>query len=109
MISSILRMVLPVLVTFGLGWFCNRKKIFNGEGLAGLKAVVGNITLPAVLLNAFLTADYNGEILLTFTVVFLACGLGLLAGFALRRWMTPYGRFFPFLTTNFEGGMEAGI
>ena len=105
MISSILRMVLPVLVTFGLGWFCNRRKIFNGDGLIGLKSVVGNITLPAVLLNAFLTADYNGEILLTFTVVFFACWLGLLAGFALRRWMAPYGRFFPFLTTNFEGGM----
>ena len=105
MISSILRMVLPVLVTFGLGWLCNRKKIFSGDGLIGLKAVVGNITLPAVLLNAFLTADYNGEILLTFTVVFFACWLGLLAGFALRRWMAPYERFFPFLTTNFEGGM----
>ncbi len=105
MTLSILQMVLPVLITFGLGYLCNRKKIFGAEGLKGLKSVVSNITLPAVLFNAFFTAEYSGKIALTFVVVFVSCGLGLAAGFWLRRFVAPYGRFLPFLTTNFEGGM----
>lgn len=105
MALSILRMVLPVLLTFGLGYLCKRKRIIGKEGLKGLKAIVGNVTLPAVLFNAFFTAEYSGKIALTFATVFLSCGLGLLAGFALRRFLKPYGKFLPFLTTNFEGGM----
>lgn len=105
MVQSILRMVLPVLVTFGLGWLCKRKQVLTQQGLQGLKAVVGNVTLPAVLFWAFFTAEYSGTIALTFATVFAACVLGLLAGFALRRFVKPYGKFLPFLLTNFEGGM----
>lgn len=105
MTLSILRMVLPVLAAFGLGYLCKRKRVFGADGLAGLKAVVGNVTLPAVLFYAFFTAEYSGRIALMFAVVFLSCVLGLLAGFALRRFMKPYGKFLPFLLTNFEGGM----
>lgn len=105
MALSVLRMVLPVLVTFGLGLVCNRKQVFGEAGLKGLKSVVGNVTLPAVLFYAFFTAEYSGRIALTFAVVFISCVLGLAAGFALRRFVKPYGKFFPFLVTNFEGGM----
>jgi predicted permease len=105
MFLSILQMALPVLITFGLGYLCKRKKIFGTDGLAGLKAVVGNVTLPAVLFFAFFTAEYSGKIALTFTTVFLSCVLGLVLGFALRRFVKPYGKFLPFLVTNFEGGM----
>lgn len=105
MVQSILQMVLPVLVTFGLGWLCKRKQVLTPQGLQGLKAVVGNVTLPAVLFWAFFTAEYSGTIALTFAMVFAACVLGLLAGFALRRFVKPYGKFLPFLVTNFEGGM----
>lgn len=105
MVLSILRMALPVLITFGLGCLCKHRKVFRSDGLAGLKAVVGNVTLPAVLFFAFLTAQYSGRIALTFAVVFLSCVLGLALGFLLRRLVKPYGKFLPFLLTNFEGGM----
>jgi predicted permease len=105
MALSILQMALPVLITFGLGYLCKRKRVFGMEGLKGLKAVVGNVTLPAVLFYAFFTAEYSGRIALTFLVVFTSCVLGLAAGFALRRFVKPYGKFLPFLLTNFEGGM----
>ncbi|MEA4998717.1 MAG: hypothetical protein VB087_04930 [Candidatus Limiplasma sp.] len=105
MVLSILQMVLPVLITFGLGYLCNRKQVFGAEGLAGLKAVVGNVTLPAVLFFAFFTAEYSGKIALLFGIVFLSCVGGLLLGFAMRRFVKPYDKFMPFLTTNFEGGM----
>ena len=105
MILSIMQMVLPVLVMFGIGYACNRFRVFGAQGLQGLKAVVGKVTLPVVLFNAFLTADYTGKIALTFVTVYIACGLGLLSGFLLRRFVKPYGKFLPFLTTNFEAGM----
>jgi len=105
MFLSILQMVVPVLAMFAIGYACNRFKVFGPEGLQGLKAVVGKITLPVVLFNAFLTANYTGKIALTFTIVYISCGLGLLSGFMLRRFVKPYGKFLPFLTTNFEAGM----
>jgi len=105
MVLSILRMALPVLITFGLGYLCRRNRVFGPQGLTGLKAVVGKVTLPAVLFYAFFTAEYSGRIALTFTVVFLSCAAGLAAGFALRRFAKPYGKYLPFLVTNFEGGM----
>ena len=66
---------------------------------------MGNVTLPAVLFYAFFTAEYSGKIALLFATVYLSCVMGLLAGFALRRFVKPYGKFLPFLVTNFEGGM----
>ena len=105
MALSILEMVLPVLIMFLLGWMCSRLKILSQEGLQGIKTLVGSVLLPVVLFNAFFTADYSGRIALTFIVVYLSCALGLGLGFLLRRFVAPYGRFMPFLVTNFEGGM----
>jgi len=105
MALSIAEMVFPVLLMFLLGWLCCRKKILSAEGLAGLKALVGNVLLPVVLFNAFFTAEYSGRIALTFGTVYVSCGLGLGLGFLLRRIVKPYNKFFPFLVTNFEGGM----
>lgn len=105
MVLSILEMVCPVILMFLLGWLCSKKQIFTLEGLAGIKALVGNVLLPVVLFNAFFTAEYSGKIALTFGVVYVSCALGLAAGFLLRRFVKPYGKFLPFLVTNFEGGM----
>ena len=105
MFLSIMKMALPVLVMFLLGWLCARKKVFDRQGLAGIKNLVGNVLLAVVLFNAFFTAEYSGRIALTFGVVYVSCALGLAAGFLLRRFAKPYSRFFPFLVTNFEGGM----
>jgi hypothetical protein len=67
--------------------------------------VVVNITLPAVLLNAFASTSYSFMDvvvpLLMFAVCFIAWALGKAAGKALRM---P-SRFVPFLTTGFEAGM----
>lgn len=105
MALSILEMVLPVLLVILLGYFSKCRGWFNEAGLQGIKAVVGKLTLPVVLFNAFLTADYSGTTLLTFTVVFISLGLALAAGFWLRRLNPRYGKFMPFLMTGFEGGM----
>lgn len=102
---QISEMVLPVLLALGLGWLCKTRRLFGTDGLAALKAIIGKITLPVVLFNAFFTADYSLNLLFIFVVVFGCCALALGAGFLLRGMVKPYDRFFPFLITGFEGGM----
>lgn len=105
MALSILQMVLPVLLVIALGYACKRRGWFDEGGLRGVKAIVGKITLPVVLFNAFFTADYSSTTLLTFVVVFLSLGATLAIGFLCRRLNPNYGKFMPFLMTGFEGGM----
>lgn len=105
MITQILSMVLPVLTMILLGRLCAAQGILNDERHAGLKAIIGDILLPVVLFNAFFTAQYDGKLLLVFVLVFIGCLISLIAGYALRRFVAPYGRFMPLLMTSFEGGM----
>ena len=105
MITQILAKVLPVLVMIILGRVCATKGILNDEQHAGLKNVIGDILLPVVLFQAFFTADYGKRMLLVFVLVFVGYGAALAAGYALRRFVKPYGRFMPLLMTGAEGGM----
>lgn len=49
---DVIRMVLPVLVMIGIGYFCNRKQIFDMNGLKGLESITGRCYAPG---NAFPT------------------------------------------------------
>lgn len=101
----IAQMVLPVIVMIGLGLVCRKKQYIDNKGLLGLKGLIGNITLPVVLFNAFLTAEYNMRVLLVFVVVYAGFGLALWFGFLTRGFVKPYDRFMPFLLSSAEGGM----
>ena len=105
MVTQIISMVLPVLVMIVLGRVCARMGVLNDERHAGLKAIIGDILLPVVLFQAFFTSEYSGKLLLVFALVFAGCLLALAAGYLLRRFVAPYGRFMPLLMTSFEGGM----
>ncbi len=105
MVTQIISMVLPVLVMIVLGRVCARTGVLNDERHAGLKALIGDVLLPVVLFQAFFTAEYSGKLLLVFVLVFAGCLLALAAGYLLRRFVAPYGRFMPLLMTSFEGGM----
>lgn len=105
MALQVIQMVLPIVILLGLGMLCRRKKIFDPNGLAGLKAVVGDVCLPVVLFNAFFTAHYSAAVALTFLLVYAGFGAALAAGFALRKLAAPHGKFFPFLLASAEGGM----
>ena len=104
-IVEVLQTVLPVLVMLGIGMLCRSRRLISREGINALKSVVVNITLPAVLLNAFATTRYTlMDIvipLMMFGVCLLAWALGKLGG---RLFRLP-SRFVPFLTTGFEAGM----
>lgn len=105
MALQVLQMVLPIVILLALGCLCRAAHIFDMKGLAGLKAVVGNICLPVVLFNAFFTAQYSLKVVLVFAVVYVGFGLAMAAGFGLKGLARPYEKFFPFLLASAEGGM----
>lgn len=105
MLLHVAEMVLPVLILLGIGCWCNHTQVFNQDGLAGIKAVIGNILLPVVLFNAFFTAQYSLTVVILFLAVYVGYGIALAAGFLLRPLVAPYGRFLPFLLASAEGGM----
>lgn len=102
---KIAQMVVPVVAMICLGCLCRRQGYIDDKGLQGLKGLIGNITLPVVLFNAFFTARYNMRVLLVFLVVYIGFGISLFFGFMTKRFVKPYDRFMPFLLSSAEGGM----
>lgn len=96
---------LPVLLALAIGMLCRKKQFLTREGVDALKWVVVNITLPAVLVNAFATASYDRDALAVPLVVFLLCCLGLVLGKLFSRLLRLPGQAAPFLATGFEAGM----
>lgn len=101
---SVLEMVFPVIVMIFLGYLCRTKGLVTKEGLAGIKSVISNITLPVVLFKAFYTTDYSFRSVLGFAVVFTSCCLALVAGHLLNRFV-PNSKLMPYLLSGFEVGM----
>ena len=104
-IIGVLQTVLPVLVMLGIGMLCRKKALISREGVNALKNVVVNITLPAVLLNAFATTQYTFMDIVIPLLMFLICLAGWALGKVAMKVFRMPSRFVPFLTTGFEAGM----
>ena len=72
----VIETALPVVAALLLGMFCREKQFLSREGVEALKKVVINITLPAVLVSAFATAEYTASTLTIPLLVFLLSGSG---------------------------------
>ena len=88
-----------------IGVLCRKRALISREGINALKSVVVNITLPAVLINAFATTRYSLMDLVIPLIMFLVCVAAWALGRAAGRWLRLSSRFVPFLTTGFEAGM----
>lgn len=101
---KVIETALPVMLTLLIGMFCREKQFLSREGVDALKKVVINITLPAVLVNAFATAEYSLSSLAIPVLVFLLCCLGLVVGKFLAK-IFGLGKLPAYLATGFEAGM----
>ncbi len=104
-VISIIQTALPVFLALALGVLCRSRKFLTRDGVDTLKKVVINITLPAVLLNAFATAEYSLAALILPAVMFGLCCIALLLGKLIVRISGMKSRLAPFLATGFEAGM----
>lgn len=101
----IIETALPVLLALAIGMLCRKKQFLSRDGVDTLKKVVVNITLPAVLVNAFATSQYSGAALVIPVIMFLLCCAGLFLGKLLAKLLRLPGRLSPFLASGFEAGM----
>ena len=104
-VISIIQTALPVFLALAMGMLCRKKKFLTRDGVDTLKKVVINITLPAVLLNAFATAEYTLAALILPAVMFALCCVALVLGKLIIRIGGMKSRLAPFLATGFEAGM----
>ena len=102
---SILETALPVFLALALGMICRKTGFLSREAVDALKKVVINLTLPAVLLGAFATAEYSASTIVLPVLVYLLCCLALGLGFGLTRLFRIKGRLSPFVASGFEAGM----
>lgn len=62
--------VVPILVTVGLGMLSCRKKLITPEGVQGLQQFVLNIALPCVVFNSVLTAKVGAQSVAVMALLF---------------------------------------
>ena len=103
--TEILRIILPVMLTLGVGGLCRKKRLIDRAGIDALKTVAVQIGLPAVLLHTFAAAEYSLATLIVPLIMFLVCILAWMLGKTIGRKLNMQNRFVPFLTTGFEAGM----
>ena len=96
---------LPVILMLAIGMICRQKKLLSREGISALKSVVVNITLPAVMVNAFATMEYSGKNIILTLMMFGICLIAWILGKVIKNVFHMESRFIPFLTTGFEAGM----
>ena len=101
----VLEKALPVFVMLLLGMLCRKKQLISREGVAAMKTFAVNITLPAVMLSAFATAQYTRESLIVPLLIFAVCLVMLALGRTGCRLLGIGGRLSPYLATGFEAGM----
>jgi predicted permease len=97
--------VLPVLLLVGLGALFRRQQFLSPASIDGLRKLVLNVTLPALLFLAFLDTDLEAKYAVIVICVFLACLAVLLAGPYLRRGAGVRSGAMPSLMAGFEAGM----
>ncbi len=102
---AVLETALPVFIALALGVFCRRTGFLTRDGVDTLKKVVVNLTLPAVLINAFATAQYSASTIAVPVVVYVVCTLALGLGFLIVKLLGMNSRLAPFLASGFEAGM----
>lgn len=102
---EVLGSLLPILITLGLGIAARKTGLLDAAGAETLKKVVSRITLPFVIFQAFLTADYGADMAVVFLVVMALCLATFAGGFYLRRKMPGTSQLLPFTVAGYEMGM----
>ena len=105
MVLAVLKLVLPITAMLLIGMAARKWQWFGIEGAQAFRTIVGKVMLPAVLLDAFIFADYSTDILVIGGMVLVWMLLAMGIGYLARRIMKEHGAYLPFLVTADEVGM----
>jgi predicted permease len=102
---EIINRILPILLLLFLGFWLRRTHFLSEEVMEGVKKIVVNIALPAVLFLSFLQVEMESSFLFVFVMVFMLCVVLFIIGRSLKPIVAPQHDYFPNLMTGFELGM----
>jgi len=97
--------VLPVVLLFIVGFSLQKVHFFSEEAIVGLKKIVSNIALPALLFKAFVSIEASPRMLILIGVVFLSCILMVILGRGIGRLLHIKTPYFAMMMGGFEMGM----
>ena len=103
--QEILTRILPILIIIAIGFLAQKRRIFSPEMMAGLKKVVMNFGLPAVLFLTFMRIDLRVEYLGITLAVFLLCVLLFFLGRLFSRVPGLRNPLVPFFISSFAFGL----
>lgn len=101
----IIAKVLPVILLILVGHLLRRFGVVKAAVIDGLKKIVVNLALPALLFLAFAEMDFEPRYLLIIAAVFATCLIMLVAATLLRRPLGIRNPYWPTLFSGFEMGM----
>ena len=103
--SDLISQVLPIFFLLGLGYWVQRRDFLSASAVDGLRKIIVDFALPAVLFTSFLNLELRAAYVAVFVMMFVLCvalfalGKGLQAALGIR-WT-----YFPFLMTGFAYGI----
>ncbi|HKL59923.1 MAG TPA: permease, partial [Sphaerochaeta sp.] len=97
--------ILPILLLFVLGFILQKSKSFSEPTIAGIKRIVSDLALPALMFQAFSTLEIEGSYLILVVTIFFVCLLMVLLGKALAKPLGMKSPYFPLMMGGFEMGM----
>ena len=97
--------ILPILFLFALGFLLQKSPTFTEASIAGIKRVVSDLALPALLFQAFSALELETRYLILVIAMFLVCLLMVLVGKVLAKPLKIDSPYFPLLMGGFEMGM----
>lgn len=104
--TTIVAKVAPILILIALGYVLRRMRFFSSELIIpALKKLVVYIGLPSLLFKAFADTRLEVRYIVLVAIVFFSCGLLLMVGKIINRFVYPQSPYFSFLMTGFEAGM----
>lgn len=104
-VIPILKVVLPLVVSLGIGFFARKREILSPDAIDGMKAFVMKFALPALLFSLFFTAEYSASILVYAVTMFVLGFAGLGLGFLIGKPLEKRSPMFRYMTTGWEVGM----
>ncbi len=97
--------ILPILLLFILGFILQKSKSFSEPTIAGIKRIVSDLALPALMFQAFSTLEIESSYLILVITIFMVCLLMVLLGKALAKPLGMSSPYFPLMMGGFEMGM----
>ena len=107
MMSELIRKLMPILILLSIGFVAKKKNLFSEVFVQGLKVLIINIALPAVLFDAFSMMEFRLSYLLLFIIMFTYCVILYMIGNGLHKFLpnTFHWKNTKGYMTGFEFGM----